>query len=365
LALITAISYPIVGRAADRFGPRRIILAGTLIFGACVIALGFSTPSVLVFYGLFAMIGVAGSMPCTMMFNRVISGWFDKSRGAMLGLTSGLGNGIGSTIMPFVALLLMTHFGWRGAFVGLGTVVLLVGAPSALLLLREPPIARATAVKPAAVLEGLSLPKAARTPTFWLLLGAIGLGAGCLTAVLSHVVPVLIDRHVPIGEATLVVSVFALTTAGWQIVVGLLLDRTGSPKIIAPLYLVAVAGMLTLEHATTLPVLAFGGFLMGIGMGTEYGVLPFFISRYFGLRRFGVIAGLMYSAVIVAQGVTPVLMDLDFDHHHTYLFSLHVIECLLVAGAAVIACLPRYAATQALWTTALGPPLPAADPVQP
>lgn len=349
LSIVTAIAYPVIGRAADRFGPRRLILGGNFVFGCLVIALGFMRPSVLMFYGLFALIGAVGSLPSTMMFNRVVSGWFDRTRGAMLGVTSGLGNGTGATIMPFVALFLMNQFGWRGAYVGLGVIVLAIGFPVLFFCLKEPPVATATRTAPAAPLQGLSLAEAARTSTFWLMLTAIGLCAGCLTAVLAHVVPILTDRRFPPAQATLVVSVFAMVTAVWQIVVGSLLDRTGSPKLVAPLYVFAAVGMVTLEWGHTLPVLMLGGALMGIGMGTEYGVLPFFISRYFGLRRFGMIAGVMYSAVVVAQGATPYLMDFDFDRHRTYLLSLNVIVGVLVAGAAIIACLPRYAATRKLW----------------
>src|ERR1700733_1271014 len=54
LAIMTALAYPIIGRLADRFGPRRLILAGNLAFGCCVVALGFSRPNILLFYGLFA-----------------------------------------------------------------------------------------------------------------------------------------------------------------------------------------------------------------------------------------------------------------------------------------------------------------------
>jgi MFS family permease len=349
LAIITALAYPIVGRAADRFGPRRLIVAGNLLFGCLVIALGFVKPSVVMFYGLFALIGVVGSMPSTMMFNRVVSGWFDKTRGVMLGTTSGLGNGIGASLSPQIAMLLMLHFGWRGGFIGLGVIVLALGFPVLFFLLKEPPVAAPIHDIPPAPLQGMSLAEAAGTPPFWLMLTAIGLGAGCLTATLAHVVPMLTDRGFPAGQATWVVTVWAMVTAGWQIVVGSLLDRTGSPKLVAPLYIVSVVGMLTLELGHTLPVLIGGGALLGIGMGTEFGVLPYFISRYFGLRRFGAIAGVMYSAVVIAQGVTPYLMDFDFDHHRTYLLSLHVIDGVLVAGAAIIACLPRYVATQRLW----------------
>jgi MFS family permease len=351
LALVTAAAYPVVGRLADLYGPRRLILIGNLALGCGVLALGFSTANVVLFYGLFALIGVAGAMPSSMMITRVIAGWFDRTRGAMMGVTGGLGNGVGASVMPFVALLLMSRFGWRGGFFGLGALVILIGLPTNLLLLKEPPHHAADA-GPRPALPGMTLAEAARTSTFWLMLTALGLGAGCLTAVLAHVVPILSDRRVPVAQATLVVSVFAMVTAGWQIVVGWLLDRTGSPKMIAPLFLVAVAGLATLELGRSLTALVCGGAMMGIGMGTEFGALPYFISRYFGLKRFGVIAGVMYSAVIIAQGVTPYLMDLDFDRHRTYLASMHVIDAALVLGAAMIACLPAYRATMTRWTTA-------------
>jgi MFS family permease len=352
LALVTAIAYPVVGRLADRHGPRRLILIGNLALGLGVFALGFSTPNVILFYGLFALIGVAGALPSSMMFTRVIAGWFDKTRGSMMGITGGLGNGVGATVMPFIALILMTRFGWRGAFFGLGAMVIAIGLPGNLFLLKEPP--RAGPAHPTAplALEGMSLAQAARSAIFWLMLTAIGLGSGCLTAVLAHVAPILLDRHFRVGQATVVVSVFAMVTAGWQIVVGWLLDRTGSPKMVAPLFLVSVAGLLTLEHGTSLPVLILGGALMGVGMGTEFGALPYFISRYFGLRRFGMIAGVMYSAVIIAQGVTPLLMDMDFDRRHSYVLSMHVIEIVMVAGAVMIACLPAYRASMARWASA-------------
>lgn len=350
LSLITAIAYPVVGRLADWFGPRRPILLGNLAFGACVIALGFSGRDGILFYLVFALIGAFGALPSSMMCTRVISGWFDKTRGAMLGVTAGLGNGAGATIMPPLALLLMSAFGWRGGFMGLGAIVILAGFPTLLLGLKEPPAAAHGPKLSGVDLPGMSLGQAASTLSFWLMLSAICLGAGCLTAVMAHIVPILTDRRFPVAQATLVVSVFATVTAIWQIVMGWLLDRTGSPKMVAPLYIVSVAGLLMLEHGSTFPAMIASGALMGIGMGTEYGVLPYFISRYFGLRRFGHIAGVMYSVIIVAQGVTPYLMDVDFDHHRSYVLSLHIIDVLLVLGAATIALLPTYAAAKARWS---------------
>jgi MFS family permease len=347
VALVSAVAYPIVGRLADRFGPRRLILLGLLGAGSGVLALGFSTPSALVFYGIFAVVGAFGSLSSTMIYNQVISRWFDKARGRMLGLTAGLGNGLGAAVMPFAVLVLMSDWGWRAAFVGLGMIEIAVGFPAILFLLQDAPRGARNRLPSADELPGLTLAQAVCTSSFWLTLAAICLGAGCLTAVLAHVVPILMDRHFPASQATLVVSLFAMVGAGWMVVVGWLLDKVDSPRIIVPLYLISVLGVFALEHGTTLAELSAGGAMMGIGLGTEYAALSYFISRYFGLRRFGLISGVMYSAVTIAQGATPYLMDVDFDRQKSYFLSLHLIEGALVVGAALIACLPRYEATKA------------------
>jgi MFS family permease len=349
LALVSAVVYPLVGRLADRFGPRRLILIGLPAAGCGVLALGFSTPSVLVFYGIFAVIGIFGSLSSTMIYNQVISSWFDKARGTMLGLTAGLGNGVGAAVMPFAVLILMSDWGWRGAFFGLGVIEMALGFPALLFLLKDPPREGRGHTPSADSLAGMTLQQAVRASSFWLTLIAICLGAGCLTAVLAHVVPILTDRHYSPSQATLVVSLFAMVGAGWMIVVGWLLDKTDSPRIIVPLYLISVLGVLGLDRGTSLAELVAGATMMGIGLGTEYAALSYFISRYFGLRRFGVISGVMYSAVTLAQGATPYLMDVDFDRHKSYLLSLHLIEGALLVGAVLIACLPPYEATKALW----------------
>jgi MFS family permease len=350
LALISALTFPLVGRLADQFGPRRPIVFGTVVGGICVVGLGLATANVWVFYGLFALVGVFSSLASTMMFNRVVAGWFDKTRGAMLGVTSGLGNGVGAVLAPFGSLILMQAFGWRGMFFGLGAIMLVVGIPTMLWLLKEPPLAgSAHAADAHAATAGMGLSRAIRTRSFWQVLIAIGLGAGCLIAVLAHIVPLLSDRHWSRDQGVLVVTVFASVSALWTIVTGWLLDRLETPKVIAPFYLIALAGVFALDRGTTLPVFVASGVMMGVGLGAEFGALSYFISRYFGLRWFGVIAGVMYSAVTIAQGVTPYLMDVDFDHHASYLLSLRVVEASLLVGAAMIALLPRYSATAALW----------------
>ena len=350
VALLTAIVYPTMGRLTDRFGSRGPILIGAAAFGLAVMALSATRPNLAQFYVQFALVGLFGACASAMMYSRVISGWFDRARGAMLGLALGLGNGVGATAIPVLALLLMSRFGWRGAYLGLGTLILLISCPVLFFLMKEPPPHEASDPGTLAEPPGLTLMQAARTLNFWMMLIAIALGAGCMNAVLAHVVPILLDRGFSVAQGTAVVSVFAMVTSGWQIAVGWLLDKTGSPRMVAPLYLTAVGGLLLLEHATSLPMQLVGGTLMGLGMGTEFGALSYFVSRYFGLKRFGLIIGVMYSAVALGLGVIPYLMDVDFDAHKTYLLSLHVIDAAMTLGGLVLAGLPPYQTIAARWS---------------
>jgi MFS family permease len=338
-SIITAIMYPILGRIVDIAGARRLIVWGTLAFGCSVAALALGEPDMLWFYLLYAVVGVTGALPSTMLFNRVISAWFDKKRGTMLGLSAGLGNGIGTTIMPVITAVLLSMFGWRGAFVGLGLLVLIVALPTQFFLLKETkpdPLAIEEAGVSPALLEGMSLRQAARTAPFWMILLAFSLGAGVMSAAASHIIPILAGRGYGLATGAAVISTYAMVCAGWQIVVGWLLDKAQSPKIVAPFYVVSVLGLLLLEGADSVPLLLAGGVLLGIGMGAEYGALPYLVSRYFGMKHFGAISGVVYSTVILAQGVCIVLTDVDYDLNKSYNLALHVIDLTIVFGAILL-----------------------------
>lgn len=337
IAVAGAISYPIVGRLIDRYGARPVILTGNVLFAASVASVSLVEASRFQFYTVYALIGISAAIPSSVMFTKVIAGWFDQRRGLFLGIAGGLGNGIGAALSPLFVFALISSYGWRAGFQGIGAAIILIGFPVLYLLLRDPP--RDVSRSAAEHLEktaGLSLSEALKTPVFWIILAAIALGAGCMTAIFAHVVPMLVDRGIPVGQATTVLATFSLVTAGWQIGMGYMLDRIPRPWIAAPFYLLALAGLILLESTSSYPLLLLSGLLMGLGLGTEYGVLPYFLSRYFGTRHYGAISGSMYGVIVLTQGLTPFLMDLVFDITGTYDPAIIVICIGLVLGAILI-----------------------------
>ena len=149
-------------------------------------------------------------------------------------------------------------------------------------------------------------------------------------------VPFYEDLHGPQMSADWMV------TAGWQIGVGYALDRFPRPWLAAPFYLSAVLGLLMLESVTSYPLLLCAGVLMGLGLGTEYGILPYFLSRYFGVRHYGAISGTVYAVILLLQGLAPFLMDLVFDARGSYQLAVIAIAGGLIAGALLILRLPGF-----------------------
>jgi MFS family permease len=348
ISVISAISYPLIGRAMDRFGARWLLLVGNLGLAMGILLVSRASGTMLDFYWRFAVVGLFGTMAATGMVSKVVSNWFDARRGLMLGVTAGVGNGLGATIMPVVAGLVLTTHGWRAGYAVIGTIVALA-APFIALWLRDAP--PATARKAAAPLaDGMRLSEAMRTGAFWLMLLAVAAGAGGMTAMFTHVVPILTGHGVGLAEATGVVAVFALVTAGWQVVTGGLLDRFRTPRLLLPMYASAMGGMLLLQFASGSAAIMLAGVLLGIGMGAEYAALSYFVSRYFGLRHFGTIVGAFYAVVAFIQGVAPMLMDMSFDRTGSYATATLAIVGALLLGMVLLALLPhpdRFAQRQA------------------
>lgn len=344
LALVGALGYPLIGRHIDKAGARRTLLIGIFGLGLSIAALAATSGSLLQFYATFAVLAVFGTMAGTPIFQKVIADWFDRNRGTALGISAGGGCGIGSVILPVLAAVLVQTWGWRAGYLGISGFVLVIAFPLLWLLLRDriAGVAGHTEEIDASVREGMTLGEAVQTPAFWLILIAVAAGAGGTTAVFSHVVPILSDRGISVATGTAVVSVFALVTSAWQIATGSIMDKIQTPRVAVPMYLMAVLGLVLLELGQGTSELLLGGALMGIALGCQFGALPYFVARYFGIRHFGSVIGAMYSAVIALQGTTPILLDAVYDAHHSYRPALIGVGAALIAGAVLLMLLPRY-----------------------
>ena len=124
---------PLFGFAAgwivDRFGPRRLMMAGIVMAGGALIGLGATSLSgAFYFFYFFNALGYVcgGPLPCQVLVSR----WFDKTRGKVMGIAY-LGIGVGGAIVPLLSAWLTARVGWRLSLQLLGGVVVLIALPLA------------------------------------------------------------------------------------------------------------------------------------------------------------------------------------------------------------------------------------------
>lgn len=128
------------------------------------------------------------------------------------------------------------------------------------------------------------------------------------------------------GTAALLLSSMAIATTTGQFMVGIFLDRVQSPRIALPVFGCIFLGLTLLHFAPNPAVLFAGAIQLGFGAGSEYGLLPYFIARFFGLRSFGRIYGLLYASAAAAVGIGSFIMGATFDHQGSYNPAFYAFE---------------------------------------
>ncbi|MGW3363462.1 MFS transporter [Streptosporangium canum] len=123
------------GTLGDRYGRKRLVLAGYLVFGAASAAAAFApTPLTLITARAFLGVGGAMIMPATLSIIRQV--FTDRrERAIALGVWSAVA-AAGAAIGPLIGGVLVEHFWWGAVFL-INVPILLVLLPSAARILPE------------------------------------------------------------------------------------------------------------------------------------------------------------------------------------------------------------------------------------
>lgn len=349
---MNAALVPFAGKAMDRFGVRHVILPGILVFALAFFLL--SRMQVLWhFVALQALLTTGAALTSSVGYAKVIAMWFDRNRGFVLGLCVALGAGAAQTVMPKVSAWLIMDHGWRGGYMGLSAIVLCLGFPLVYLLVRSPGRAAPTAavVDASGIPLGVQSPtdqlgvtrgQALRQPMFYLVFVAILCASMALLGTMQHVVPMLLERGLPLASATTVMScAFAGVVAG-EFSSGFLVDRFNTPRVILPYFICAAIGVITVHTQNDLLVLLPGAFLMGLGLGGEVGQNAYLVSRYFGLKAFGAIYGMTFAASAIGNGTGLILLGVIRDQTGSYADGRYLVGGAIIVSIVCIACLKPF-----------------------
>ena len=129
------------GNLSDRFGPRIIVLAGSVLL-TTGLALASLATSLVAFQLLFGVLVGASAAAIFAPMMACVTGWFDTRRSLAVSLVSA-GMGMAPmTMSPLAAWLVGVH-GWRTSLQIIAALVVAIMVPVAFLVRRPPALAQA------------------------------------------------------------------------------------------------------------------------------------------------------------------------------------------------------------------------------
>jgi MFS family permease len=329
------------GRLNDKIGPRNVMSVTGFLFGLGHLFMSRvgTVWQLYLFYGIIIGIGLSS---VDVIALSTTARWFVKKRGVMTGIVK-IGTGAGQFIIPLIASILITSFGWRTSYFIIGTGVLLSLIAIAQLLRRDPSQILTlpncdndiSVRQPArAGGEGLTLGEAAHTRQFWTICTVNLSIVFCFLTIMVHIVPHAQDIKIsPTIAATVLSTIGGVSMAG-RFITGIAIDRIGSKKAMILCFTLLMAGLLWLQIANELWMLYVFAIIYGIAHGGYFTTMSPIVAEFFGLNAHGVLFGIVAFSGTIGGAIGPILAGYIFDITAGY--SLAFWLCTLMSASGLL-----------------------------
>ncbi len=321
----------------DRYGPRRLMLAGILMGGIAVI--GLSQMTQLWHFYIFYLFNALGYMCGGPLPNQVlISRWFSKSRGKAMGIAY-LGIGIGGMLVPQAARWLNAHFGWHLALMILGMAMIAIAFPMAWFVKENPEVNPQE--KPPEE-NKIPLTGILKSWPFYLLV----IGSMCSIGAVSGTSQNLklffsLDLKYSQGEAANVISLMLASSIFGRLFMGWLADRIPKKYVMVLIYCLVAGSIPLLYYVSTPGVVYLFAILFGIGLGGDYMIIPLMAAELFGVRVMGRVMGIILTMDGLGEAFAPMLVGWLRDRSGSYANGFAALIVLAAIGTVAIVFLPR------------------------
>jgi len=336
--LVFGLTTFIAGKMSDKYGPRIVVIFGSIILAIGFILSGFihSKWQLYLTYGLIS--GFGGGLVYLPPIATAPKWWPDRK--ALATGFAVVGLGLGSFVMAPLATYIITdpNLGWRYVFIYVGIAMGIMGMIAALCLDVPPAGWKPAGWNPipapgnAAATPGRDylFGEAIRTQQFWLLYVSYFCGCFAGLMVISHIAGHGTDAGLQPMQAAAAVSALAITNAMVRILIGAVADRVGTKLSFLIVFSVqAIALALLYPAGSSAIFLGIIAGLIGWNYGAMFTLFPATCLQYYGPTAQGANYGLLFTAFGLAGFAGPLVGGMLKDSTGTYYVPF-------IAGAVVV-----------------------------
>lgn len=344
---------PFIGILADRWGPKRLLVIGTIFTVAGLILLGRTT-SLAMFYGAFVLIAIGMSSTSQTILMTAVANWFRKKAGLASGIALS-GFGFGGLLVP-VMVRLIELYQWRMTMIILALAMLAIILPLSLLFRHKP---EQYGYLPDGQVEGLlssdnglmllqtdkldiKAGQALKSSTFWRMALAFIYLLIAVAAMITHVMPYLSSIGITKSVSSLVATVIPLMSIGGRLGLGWLGDKFNKRLVVAATFSMMGLGLLCFGYVSgggtwlLVPCIV----LFGIGYGGCIALRASLAREYFGRRSFGTIFGFIIGINMLGSITGPPLAGWVFDNWGSYQGIWFIFAGLSIAPLILVLTIP-------------------------
>ena len=345
----------LLGPLVDRHGARWFMGLGGLLVAASFVVLATIT-QVWQLY-VFKSISMAVGAVCLGGFIGVtVCNWFVARRGRAVGVIQ-MGSFLAAGVMPFTAAFMIDAWGWRGAWLVMGLMVLLLTLPAVILVRRRPedlglhpdgiapgeaadrPVSEREQRRRDALLAAdvaWTRAEVVRTPVLWICVFAWGLSVLAISGTNLHLVPYFQGLGYPLTIAAGALALRSTSALIGSPIWGFVLERT--PMNVAasvPFAVTAVALLLFLFLPTTVGLIV-ALIVYGIGVSGNFAAQETIWANYFGRTSLGLVRSIANPLQIVFAATGPLFLGLVYDLTGSYQLAWAGLACGFVASAILV-----------------------------
>ena len=344
---------PIAGYLIDRFGPRKILTAGTIIvaIGYILLSRVNSFPWFLVVYlGVISLAFNASFSSSTMA---VVNNWFVRRKGLAMSISSAAFSLGGAIIAPLLAFGIH-YLGWRTTLVICGICLATFIIPFAQLLRPSPEAmglkpdgdsihTRANNLaqeEPEAQIVDFTVREALKTSSYWILAVATMLRTGTLGTLIVHFVPLMVWKGNSEQASAMMLGTMAFLSIPMRVSIGYLGDRWSRTKMLA--------GGMGLG-AVSLPILLYANgstqiwiFILIFSVVEGLSALNWaLVGDFFGRKRFATLRGILGLVYSWGMIVMPVIAGAIFDRTGSYSNVIWIFIGMYITGTILFAIIQK------------------------